>query len=161
MLLILGTSTCAHKVRIVTDPPGALITVDGAKIGTSPTVYEESPLPGSHVVEACLAGYQPSRLELERSELDWWWIAGGMGGCLLCAGPSCLVGASLANLSLCPACLGCVLTSSPGAMLSILAAPGILTVPLVSLGALIGASPLGLMALSERSPDTVTIQLKK
>ena len=157
--LLAGTG-CAHKIKVVTSPPGAMVSVDGKTIGTSPVVYEESPLPGSHRIEARLAGHRPARVVVQRSDVDWWWVAGGVGGCVLCSGPSCLAAASLANLSLCPACAGCLLTMNPGTLLAILTAPSLFTVPLVSLGALIGVSPLGLLALSERSPGVIKLTLK-
>ncbi|MFH1808923.1 MAG: PEGA domain-containing protein [Pseudomonadota bacterium] len=161
LVVALGLATgCAHKVKVVTTPPGAMVIVDGTKVGTSPVVYEESILPGNHRIEARLQGYRSARVEVQRTEIEWWWVAGGIGGCVLCSGPMCLVGASLANLSLCPACLGCLLTQNPGTLLAIFTAPSLLTVPLLSLGALIGVAPLGLLALSERSPDVVKLTLQ-
>jgi len=160
-LLAITAMGCAHKIKVITNPPGATISVDGKKVGKSPTTFEESPLPGAHRVEAQLDGYKPARVVVNRTETNWWWVAGGLAGCAVCYPVGCLTGAGLANLALCPACLGASLLCDPGPVLAILAAPGCLTVPLVSVGALLGASPLGLMALSEQSPDEIKLTLKK
>ena len=53
-------------------------------------------------------------------------VAGGIAGCVLCYPAGCLGGAALANLGLCPACLGAGLVCDPGPVLAILAAPGCL-----------------------------------
>ncbi len=160
LTLVLGAG-CAHKVKVVTSPPGATITVDGKRIGRSPVSFEEGVFPGQHRVMASKQGHRTAKVLVGRSETDWLWVAGGVGGCLLCAGPSCLVGASLANVALCPACAGCLLTGGDvGAILAIFTAPSLLTVPLVSLGALVGVTPLALLGLSERSPDVIKIKLK-
>lgn len=152
---------CAHKVKVVTTPPGATVSVDGKKIGTSPVTFEESPLPGSHRVEAQLEGYHPASVVVERTETNWWWAVGGIVGCVICYPLGCLGGAALANLGLCPACFGALLACDPGPVMAIIAAPGCLTVPLVSLGSLLGASPLGFLALSEQSPEEIKLTLRK
>ncbi|MBN2359473.1 MAG: PEGA domain-containing protein [Deltaproteobacteria bacterium] len=151
---------CAHKVKIVTTPPGAAISVDGVAIGTSPVVYAEGVLPGEHRVEARKVGYRTAQVVVERSDTNWWWVAGGLAGCALCYPVGCLSGAALANLALCPACVSC-LSLNVGPALTILTAPSLLTVPLVSLGALLGTTPLGLLAFSTQSPAVVKIELQE
>lgn len=153
---------CAHKVQVVTTPPGASVLVDGVKVGTSPVTFEENLLPGSHQIEARKEGYQPARVVVERTNTNWWWVAGGLGCCMACYPLGCLSGAALANVSLCPACVGCAATGgSTGAIVTIFSAPSLLTVPLVSLGALLGVTPLGLLALSTESPEVIKLSLRE
>ena len=141
---------CAHKIKVVTTPPGALVEVDGKKVGTAPVVFEESILPGSHRVVATLDGYYPASVEVERTEVNWWWVAGGLAGCVLCFPAGCAGGAVAANaFALSTASCGVCLGGSTGPCTAILAAPSIFTVPAMSCGSLVGAAPAGLLALSE------------
>lgn len=153
---------CAHQVNVVTNPPGAMVELDGVALGSSPVSFKETPWPGAHRVRVKQHGYLSREVEVERSEINWLWVGLGLGGCSLCAVPGCLAGASVANLSLCPACAGCLLTSgsSLGAVISIVSAPSLCTIPAASIGALLGSSPLGLLALGDQSPDTLKITLK-
>jgi len=150
---------CAHKVQVVTTPPGATVLVDGVKVGNSPVTFEENPLPGNHQIEARKEGYRPAHVMVERSATNWWWVAGGLTCCAACYPIGCLSGAALANVALCPACVGCLATGSQGAILTIFSAPSLLTVPLVSLGALLGVTPLGLLLLSTESPEVIKLSL--
>ncbi len=159
-LLLLLSMGCAHTVKINSTPPGALVVVDGKKVGHTPTRFKEDPWPGEHVIRVSARGYQPRVIHVARKNINWWWFAAGLGGCALCSGPGCLAGASLANLSLCPACAGCLLTGNFGAMISILGAPSLCSIPAMGLGGLLGSTPLGFLALADQSPDKILVRLK-
>jgi len=162
IVLLAGTTMgCAHKVKVISSPPGAMISVDGKQVGKAPVTFEEELLPGSHRVVARLEGYRPTTVVVDRTEINWWWFAGGLTGCLLCYPAGCMAGAGIANIALCPACLGVACSGSTGPVTAILAAPSCFTVPLISVGALLGASPLGLLAFAEQSPDEIKVHLKK
>lgn len=59
--LLAGTVSCAHSVRMISIPEGAVIKVDGNNLGRAPLLYHErSGLPGkSHELRAELSGHQP------------------------------------------------------------------------------------------------------
>ena len=162
LLSLTAALSCSHMIRINSSPPGALVVVDGRKVGHTPTRFKEDPWPGDHEIQVSAPGYSSRVVRIERKQTNWWWVAAGFGGCALCSGPACLTGASLANLSLCPACAGCMLSSgaSLGTILSILSAPGLCTIPAMGIGGLIGSSPLGLLALADESPDKIMIKMK-
>ncbi len=48
------------SLRVLTDPPGATVSVDGEPVGASP-VTKEGLAPGEHIVEATLRGHQTAR----------------------------------------------------------------------------------------------------
>lgn len=159
LVILVLVAGCAHQVRVVSAPPGAMITVDGRELGRAPVAFEEDPLPGRHTIEARLDGHLPATMVIDRNAFDPAWLFGGIAGCLLCAPAGCVAGAALANLALCPACLGVAITLDPGVLTSIIVAPGLLTVPLMSIGTLLGMIPLGAVAFSERAPATVKLEL--
>ncbi|MFN7147617.1 MAG: PEGA domain-containing protein, partial [Myxococcota bacterium] len=54
---------CAHHMSLVSDPPGAVVTLGGTRVGVTPL---EVPVPvlGTRVLRVELTGYRPLTIEL-------------------------------------------------------------------------------------------------
>ncbi|HOP08259.1 MAG TPA: PEGA domain-containing protein [candidate division Zixibacteria bacterium] len=70
IIMVLSVSTAAagesYTLTVVTDPPGALVTVKGKAIATgiSPVRFEQVP-EGDYKVEICLSGYATHKAEVK------------------------------------------------------------------------------------------------
>ncbi len=63
--------TGTHKtIRVTSDPPGALLKLDGDTRATTPGVLHPS-LRSDHVVTIEAAGYEPYEVKLVRKLSDW------------------------------------------------------------------------------------------
>ncbi len=169
LLLPLLAGACSHTVTVRSDPPGARIRVDGRDLGPAPVRFVETPGSEPHQLRAELPGHAPVAQTLERSELGWMPLAGlGLASAGL-AGGLCALGALLANpaglAGLCGGCLvvsvnadlGCT-TMCAGLNLLMLA-PGGWTAPAMTLGTLLGLSPLTGLWWLATSPDEVILTL--
>lgn len=59
---------CPSSVRIVTEPPGAHVRVDGQPLGPAPVVYTDvAPVGTTHYVEVSLQGYQTTQVVFSRN----------------------------------------------------------------------------------------------
>ncbi len=159
-LVALTSSGCAQKVLVKTPQPGARVTLgavqdepvteEGVRVKVPPGL---SPVP--FVVED-----ERGRREgvIERTEVQWAFVAAGVVAAACCAPSLVAGGACLANPALAPAAVGCAIAASPAPCFAVLAAPSWATVPLAGAGGLLGLSPLALALLSEQVPDEVVLE---
>jgi hypothetical protein len=137
---LLATSLCwgcAHTVEVRTDPPGALISVNGNEIGVAPVRFEEEldPSVEEYEITARLNGHETTVKRLRRSQANpvstvavtpccgtLGWLAGGasfLAGVLLgipTLGCALLPGTALAALFVGTGC-GWMLVTSPTLLL--------------------------------------------
>lgn len=168
-LWALTAAACAHSVSVVSQPPGAWVTVDGTQLGRAPVTFREQPGSAPHRIEATLDGHAPQQVLVQRSELAPAAIAIGVGAVALTA-TGCLAGALLGNpLALAGLCGGCAISfanvglgcQSMCAGLSLcLTSPTVWTVPAATAGGALGLSSLGALWWLGYSPDVVTIALQ-
>jgi hypothetical protein len=97
LLVCFCAASCASKSMIVTDPPGAIITVSEKDfgvaekpVGSTPCMMEGRPF-ATYYIKAEKAGYQPAFKTVKASELDGERAA---LGCCACGLPG-LLGAGL------------------------------------------------------------------
>ena len=70
---VVGSTGCAHVVRIETTPPGARVSVDGAVIGTSPVELKRPVFVGDQLrVSVEADGYEPQSVTVPASEWYPW-----------------------------------------------------------------------------------------
>lgn len=132
-----GGTACAHGVSVQTEPPGAIVVVDGVEHGPAPVRFVEQAGDGTPtIVEARAPGHRPARVEVHPTSFSVPAAAAGLGcGALACA--------------------GCVATSfalsfaSP--VLLVGAAAG---APLLAVPAVVG------LALGRRLPETIVVKLE-
>jgi len=161
---------CAHTVTVETNPPGAMVSVDGKELGRAPVRFTEQPGSEAHLIEARLVGYSPARQTVERTELSFWPAAGVCAGSTVCAALGCGAGALLANPSalagICGGCLigfvnadlGCQTACAGCSLLSV--SPGLWTAPGMTLGTVLGLGSLGGLWWLGVSPDLVRIEME-
>ncbi len=83
-VLVAFLSACApHQALIQSDPPGALVTIDGNEIGTTPIQYSYSlDAGGQHSVEISRPGYEPVDITIKADKTDSSamkrWLAAGV-----------------------------------------------------------------------------------
>jgi hypothetical protein len=71
LLFLSFTSGCAQKTAFYSDPPGALIFVDGEAIGRTPCEYVyKSSTSKTYLVEVQEDGYEPVKKTLATDEVD-------------------------------------------------------------------------------------------
>ncbi|MCK5228211.1 MAG: PEGA domain-containing protein [Desulfobulbaceae bacterium] len=83
ILALFFLSSCAQKTIFVTEPPGALVYVDGAEVGASPCDYQyQSGLKRNFDIEIREDGYETVRATLQTQEVDresrLKWVAAGI-----------------------------------------------------------------------------------
>ena len=71
-VLIIFLSACApHQALIQSEPPGALVTINGSEIGTTPIQYDYALGIGSqHQVKITRAGYESFNLTIKADKTD-------------------------------------------------------------------------------------------
>ncbi len=80
ILLALALASCASAARFHTDPEGALLYVNGQRIGTTPVAYANDPgLAQRYHVQIVKPGYEPLDFYLDNS-LSWIWGYCGLMG---------------------------------------------------------------------------------
>jgi ABC-type Fe3+-siderophore transport system permease subunit len=164
----LALAACAHTVTVVTEPPGAWVTVDGQELGRAPVSFREQPGTDPHRIEVRPDGQPARQVLVERTELAPVAIALGFGTAALTTA-GCLTGALLGNpLALAGLCGGFVVSfanvglgcQSMCAGLSLcLTAPTVWTVPAATAGGALGLTSLGALWWLGQSPDLVTIEV--
>jgi len=169
VLLALAGTACAHSVSVVSEPPGAWVTVDGKQLGPAPVQFREQPGSEPHHIGATLDGHASQQVVVQRSELAPVTVALVFGTAALTA-TGCLVGALLGNpLALAGLCGGCLVSfanaglgcQSMCAGVSLcLTAPTVWTVPGATAGGALGLSSLGALWWLGLSPDVITIVLQ-
>lgn len=157
---VLLSAACSQKVLVKASTPGARVSVGDLE-------SEEVPEEGVRVKVAPGLSAVPFVVEddgnrregvIERTEVQWGWIAAGVAGALCCVPALAFSGACLANPALAAATVGCLITQSPAPCCAALAAPSCATVPLAGTGAVVGLAPLSLGLLAEQVPEEVVIE---
>ena len=84
-VLVVFLSACApHQALIQSDPPGAIVTINGTEIGTTPVQYDYSLSNGSqHRLHLSHQGYEPVDQTIKADKTDAsamkrWLIAGAV-----------------------------------------------------------------------------------
>lgn len=84
ILIALLTSACAHQqAAFLSQPPGALVTVDGREVGVTPCQFDYQLSPGEkHQVTVSKKGFEPVHFVVETDEVDAEarnkWLAAGV-----------------------------------------------------------------------------------
>jgi hypothetical protein len=161
LLLTVLCGACAPRVLVRAEGAHTHVVVDGKDLGHIPaggTSIDVS-IGADAVPYEVHNGDVVRRGELPRSDTLWWLVAAGVGGAVCCVPTLAAAGCCIAN----PAVLGIPIavgiTGNVGALVSVCAAPSWLTLPGVALGALAGASPLGLAFLADTLPPVVTLPM--
>lgn len=83
IILIAFASACApHQAMIHSDPPGAIVMIDGEKVGTTPIAYDYHLSSGEkHQVSVAQDGYESVALTIaadktDKSAMKRWMMAG-------------------------------------------------------------------------------------
>ncbi len=83
LVLIVFLSACApHQAMIQSDPPGAIVTIDGKEIGTTPLQYDYNlGIGNQHHVQVSRQGYESVDLAIKADKTDCgamkrWLVAG-------------------------------------------------------------------------------------
>lgn len=75
---------CSHAVTIDSEPSGAEITVNGAKIGTGPVTYDETTgWDKAYTIELKKNGFPDKSVEVKQSEFNTPILGGSIGGAVL------------------------------------------------------------------------------
>ena len=85
-LIVLCAFLCAcapHQALIQSEPPGAIVTIDGKQIGETPVRYDYALSTGSqHQVSIAQPGYEPVDLTIKADKTDTGamkrWLAAGV-----------------------------------------------------------------------------------
>jgi hypothetical protein len=157
--LVLLLAGCAQTVTVRTEPPGAKVRLGEGELEPIPKEGARAKVPRgvSDVPWSLEREGVTVRGVVERSRISWGWVAAAVGGALCCTPPLALGGACMANPGLALAAAACVSSSSPVLCCAALASPSWATVPLASLGALVGLSPLSLALLAETVPEELVL----
>ena len=84
ILISLLTSACAHQqAAFLSQPPGALVTVNGKEVGVTPCQFDYQLSPGEkHQVTVSKEGFEPVHFLVETDEVDTEarnkWLAAGV-----------------------------------------------------------------------------------
>jgi len=83
LVLVVFLSACApHQAMIKSEPSGAIVTIDGKDIGTTPIQYDYSlSLGNQHQIQISQLGYEPVDLTIKADKTDAgalksWLVAG-------------------------------------------------------------------------------------
>jgi hypothetical protein len=150
---------CAQTVHVRAQPADADVTLNDVTLGSVGAAgrdVEVQPDVAPLRWELDDDGTK-SRGEIARTEVEWLWVAAGIGAAAVCAPALALGGVCLANPAAVLAFVGCFVSVSPSVCLSVAASPGWLTVPLAGLGFAFGLSPLGLALAAQRVPDEIVL----
>lgn len=158
-VVALSLSACSQKVLVKTEAADARVTLgDVENEEVPPDGVRVKVPPGLSAVPFVVEDARGRREGvIERSEVQWAWIAAGVAGAACCAPALVLGGACLANPALATASVGCLIAQSPAPCCAVLAAPSWATVPVAGGGALLGLTPLSLGLLSEQVPDKIVL----
>jgi hypothetical protein len=83
LILVAFASACApHQAMIHSDPPGAMVMIDGEEVGATPLAYDYRLSSGEkHDVTIARDGYEPVAMTIEADKTDQnakqrWMVAG-------------------------------------------------------------------------------------
>jgi hypothetical protein len=110
-VFLVVTTGCAHAVQIKTTPPGAEISVDGQKVGTSPATFQHSSSgAGTITVKATYQGKEVTK-QVPKDQLAWDAIGAGAGigvaGCCALSAAATVAGFFVGIFATPITCLAC------------------------------------------------------
>ena len=143
-----------------TDSPRGTLVVDEHDYGAMPPGGIDVPIPAGYapvawrVVEG---GEVLAEGTVERDQVAWGVVIGAGLAAACCVPTAAATGFCLANPALLTAPITCLAAGNPGVVITACAAPGWSSIPMTSIGAAVGATPLLFGFLGQHLPPTVEL----
>jgi len=142
------------------DSPRGSLVVDEHDYGAMPPGGIDVPIPAGYapvawrVVEG---GEVLAEGTVERDQVAWGVVIGAGLAAACCVPTAAATGFCLANPALLTAPITCLLAGNPGVVITACAAPGWSSIPLTSIGAAVGATPLLFGFMGQHLPPSVEL----
>lgn len=153
-----STTTTFRAAGSSADSPRGSLVVDDHDYGALPPGGVEVPVPAGYAPVAWRlveGGEVLAEGTVERDQVAWGVVIGAGLAAACCVPTAAATGFCLANPALLTAPITCLAAGNPGVVITACAAPGWSSIPLTSIGAAVGATPLLFGFLGQHLPPTV------